>query len=39
VLAGLHGELPPLPTHRKGHLSVPYAVAISAGAVVALLVA
>lgn len=39
VLAGLHGEMPTKATHKKGHLSVPYAVAISAGAVVALLVA
>ena len=40
VLAGLHGELPPdVASHRKGQVSVPYAVAISAGAAVALLVA
>lgn len=40
VLAGLHGELPPnVASHRKGKVSVPYAVAISAGAAVALLVA
>jgi len=39
VLAGLHGEMPTPATHKKGHLSLPYAVAISAGAVVALLVA
>lgn len=40
VLAGLHGELPPeATTHRKGKASLPYAVAISAGAAVALLVA
>ena len=39
VLAGLHGQMPAVPSHRKGHLSVPYAVAISAGAAVALLVA
>lgn len=39
VLAGLHGQMPEVPSHRKGHLSVPYAVAISAGAAVALLVA
>jgi len=38
VLAGLHGELPPVPSHRSGHPSVPYAVAIAAGADVALLV-
>lgn len=40
VLAGLHGELPPdVASHRKGKVSVPYALAISAGAAVALLVA
>jgi prepilin peptidase CpaA len=39
VLAGAHGQMPDVPSHRKGHLSVPYAVAISAGAAVALLVA
>ena len=40
VLAGLHGELPPEATsHRKTQVSVPYALAISAGAAVALLVA
>jgi prepilin peptidase CpaA len=40
VLAGLHGELPPeAASHRKAKVSVPYAVAISAGAAVALLVA
>jgi prepilin peptidase CpaA len=39
VLAGLQGELPTPATNKKGHVSVPYAVAISAGAVVALLVA
>jgi len=39
MLAGLHGELPTVATHKKGHLSVPYALAISAGAVVALLFA
>jgi len=39
VLAGLQGQLPDVPSHRKGHLSVPYAIAISAGAAVALLVA
>jgi prepilin peptidase CpaA len=38
VLAGLQGELPPVPSHRSGHPSVPYAVAIAAGAAVALLV-
>jgi hypothetical protein len=39
MLAGLQGELPTPATHKKGYVSVPYAVAISAGAVVALLVA
>jgi prepilin peptidase CpaA len=39
VLASAHGQMPDVPSHRKGHLSVPYAVAISAGAAVALLVA
>jgi prepilin peptidase CpaA len=39
VLAGLHGELAGVPSHRKGHASVPYALAISAGAAVALLIA
>ena len=40
VLAGLHGELPPeAASHRKTKVSVPYALAISAGAAVALLVA
>jgi prepilin peptidase CpaA len=38
VLAGLHGDLPPVPSHRSGHPSIPYAVAIAAGAAVALLV-
>jgi prepilin peptidase CpaA len=40
VLAGLHGELPAeAASHRKTQVSVPYALAISAGAAVALLVA
>ena len=40
VLAGLHGELPPQQaSHRKARVSVPYALAISAGAAVELLVA
>jgi prepilin peptidase CpaA len=40
VLAGLHGELPPqAASHRKSQVSVPYALAISAGAAVALLIA
>jgi prepilin peptidase CpaA len=39
VLAGLQGELPPASaSSRKAHVSVPYAVAIAAGATVALLV-
>jgi prepilin peptidase CpaA len=38
ILAGLHGDLPPVPSHRLGHISVPYAVAITVGAAVALLV-
>lgn len=37
MLAGLRGELPSVPSHRKGHPSVPYAFAIAAGAGVALL--
>jgi prepilin peptidase CpaA len=39
LLAGLHGQLPPVPSHRNGHPSVPYAVAIAAGSAVAILVA
>jgi prepilin peptidase CpaA len=39
LVLGLHGELPTVATHQKGHVSVPYALAISGGAVVALLVA
>jgi prepilin peptidase CpaA len=35
TLAVLQGELPPVPSHRAGHLSVPYAVAIAAGTAVA----
>jgi len=38
IITLLHGELPPVPSHRKGHPSIPYAVAIAAGAAVALLV-
>jgi prepilin peptidase CpaA len=38
VLAAAHHELPSVPSNRKGHPSVPYALAISAGAGVALLV-
>lgn len=39
LLAGLHGEMPAVPSHRKGHPSVPYAVAIGAGSAVAIFVA
>jgi len=40
VLAGLHGKLPPeQASHRKARVSVPYALAISAGAAVELLIA
>jgi len=40
ILAAVHGDLPRADeaSHRKGHLSAPYAVAIAAGAAVALLV-
>jgi len=37
-LAVLQGELPPVPSHHAGHLSVPYAVAIAAGAAIACFV-
>ncbi len=37
TLTLLRSELPVLPSHRAGHPSVPYAVAIAAGAAVALL--
>jgi prepilin peptidase CpaA len=38
VLAGLHGRLPPAQaSHRKSGVSIPYALAISAGAAVELL--
>lgn len=37
MLAALHGDLPAVASHRKGHPSVPYAFAIAAGAGVALL--
>jgi prepilin peptidase CpaA len=37
IIAAVHGDLPPVPSHRKGHPSVPYAVAIAAGAAFALL--
>jgi prepilin peptidase CpaA len=39
ILSGLRGELPPVPSHRSGHPSVPYAVAIAAGSAVAILIA
>ncbi len=39
TLAVLQGELPPLPTHRAGHLSVPYAVAVALGTAVVCFVA
>ena len=39
TLAVLHGDLPSIPARRAGHVSIPYAVAIAAGAVVAFLVA
>jgi hypothetical protein len=35
----LHNELPSVPSHRAGHISVPYALAIACGAVVAFWVA
>jgi prepilin peptidase CpaA len=38
ILAATHGDLPARPSHRKGRLSLPYAVAIAAGAAVALIV-
>jgi prepilin peptidase CpaA len=38
ILAALHGDLPAEASHRKGHISVPYAIAIAAGAAVALVV-
>jgi len=37
TLTVLQNELPAVPSHRAGHPSVPYAVAIAAGAVIALL--
>jgi prepilin peptidase CpaA len=41
ILAALHGDLPSpaQASHRKGHRSLPYAIAITAGAAVALLAA
>jgi Flp pilus assembly protein protease CpaA len=39
TLAVLHGDLPSIPAERSGHVSIPYAVAIAAGAVVAFFVA
>ncbi len=38
TLTVLQNELPAMPSHRAGHSSVPYALAIAAGAAVALLV-
>jgi prepilin peptidase CpaA len=38
TLAVLQGDLPAIPAQRPGHVSVPYAVAIAAGAAIALLV-
>jgi len=40
VLAGLHGDMPPQASlsQRKPTVAVPYAIAIAAGAAVALLV-
>lgn len=35
TLAVLHSELPAVPSHRTGHISVPYALAIACGAAVA----
>ena len=35
TLAVLQNELPSVPSHRAGHMSVPYALAIACGAVVA----
>lgn len=35
TVAVLHSELPSVPSHRAGHMSVPYALAIACGAVVA----
>jgi Flp pilus assembly protein protease CpaA len=39
TLAVLHNELPAVPSHRAGHLSVPYAIAIACGAALAFFVA
>lgn len=39
TLAVLQNELPAVPSHRAGHMSVPYALAIACGAVVAFWVA
>jgi len=36
TLAVLHNELPPVPSHRAGHISIPYALAIACGAVAAV---
>jgi Flp pilus assembly protein protease CpaA len=37
TLAVFHNELPAVASHRAGHVSVPYAIAIACGAAVALL--
>jgi prepilin peptidase CpaA len=39
TLAALGGDLPRIPSQRPGHISVPYALAIAAGAAVAFFVA
>ena len=37
ILTAVHQELPAVPSHRAGHPSVPYAIAIASGAIVAFL--
>jgi hypothetical protein len=37
TLAVLQNELPAVPSHRAGHLSLPYSLAIASGAVVVFL--
>jgi prepilin peptidase CpaA len=37
TLSVLHNELPPVPSHRAGHLSLPYSLAIASGAAVVFL--
>ena len=37
TLAVLQNELPSVPSHRAGHLSLPYSLAIASGAVVVFL--